>query len=136
MTQPEVLFRPYDKSKDGSKLADWISKDTVHRARYGDNFDSDEGVELYVATADGQDILFLRLSRVVRIEVQFPPKEEAGRIKVARALRKGLYRIAAMFKHSGFSEIVFESDSNNLVNYMKGLGFVQSDYLTVPLVKR
>lgn len=128
----DVRFRTYDKAKDEAKLRDWAEKDN---RGYGEAFAQKRGSEVYVASSNGEDVLFIRLSRVVRVELIWPPKEVCrfGSIKLARILKKGLFKLAALCKLSGFSELVFYTDGNNLKSYMKGLGFTESDYLTVPL---
>lgn len=134
--QPNITIRRFLRQTDEAKLKEWLAADPVHTARYGDRFTTDEGIELYTVEADGEPVFFLRLSRVLRVEMQFPPKKTSLKIKIARCLRKGLYVLAASAKHNGFAEMVFETDSEKLRNYCKGLGFAESDYLTIPLVKR
>lgn len=133
---PEVTIRSFVE-EDREYYQEWLAHDETHRARYGEHGEKFLDGIIWTVSSDGKPVAFLRLTQVMRVEAQFPPQCERPVVKFGRILRRGLFKLAALLKHFGYKEIVFESNSDGrLRTFMKGLGFAESDYLQIPLERK
>lgn len=115
---------------DFVELTEWVSKDPHHRnVITADHFmpkkDKDGNFEkgvVYVKVTDEiGTIFYLRLSNVMRAEVQFSPDADPERVRVA--LRQTFSFVSIKAKAMGYKEMLFDSVSTHLIRFFERLGF-------------
>lgn len=135
------LFKFGDESEGGpyhvdltseserATIAEWIAADPDHRDRVNDQFfiGPEPGAQCLTLTNPQGKVFFFRLTRVLRIDIQFPPastEEEQSRLR--RGLTSGFRWLRQRAAAAGFREIVFQSESRMLKVFCRRFGFKES----------
>lgn len=115
---------------DLPELTEWVSKDPYHKDIItADHFmpkpDKDGNFEngiVYLKVSDeAGTVFYLRLSNVMRTEVQFSPDATSERMR--DALRKAFSFVSAKARSMGYREMIFDSVSQHLISFFDKLGF-------------
>ena len=99
----------------------WMAEDREHDGRFPPSFwlernPSTDGMIL--EDEDGQPVLFLRIERIARVHVQFPPMQSAhDRARVMKAVDAGFQWLIPRLGVLGFCGMVFASRVDKLKNY-------------------
>jgi hypothetical protein len=129
MTLP--FFVRKAEEADREKLNQFIAADPDHAGKSQAQFwiDQGAGVESIVfndGTEEkrGDTDIFVRLTMVARIDVQFPPNEERGaRMAIGQLMKQGMPWLMAELKKRGIREVIFDSTSPGLVATCRRFGF-------------
>jgi len=114
---------------DKAELAEWVSKDEFHRHLTADHFlphyDKDgkpeKGLVFLKVHDEAGTAFYLRLSNVMRVEVQFPPAPQPER--TGHALKEAFAFTSIKAKGMGYHEMIFDSVSTPLIWFFRKLGF-------------
>jgi len=115
---------------DLPQLTEWVSKDEHHKDilkpdHFLPKIDKEGKFEkgiIYLKVEDEAGVAFyLRLSNVMRVEVQFPPDADPERTKIA--LKEAFAFVSLKAKAMGYKEMLFNSVSTHLIWFFKRLGF-------------
>lgn len=109
--------------KDLPALTEWVSQDEFHRHLKADHWipKNEKGI-VHLAVSDEKGVVFyLRMTNVMRVEVQFPPAGEP--LRVAKALKEAFSFVSLKAKALGYKQIMFESVSSHLISFFSRLGF-------------
>ncbi|MDE2106153.1 MAG: hypothetical protein KGL39_53515 [Patescibacteria group bacterium] len=116
--------------EDLPRLTEWVSQDPFHREHLtakhwvpvlDSKGESEKGVR-HLAVCDEEGVIFyLRMTNVMRVEVQFPPAGDEKR--VAKGLREAFSLVSMKAKEMGYREMLFDSISKPLVAFFSKLGF-------------
>ena len=123
-------YRIPSEEVDLEQLKKWVEQDPFHRHSLTANhwlpaFDEtgqpEKGVQ-HLAVCDEKGVVFyLRMSNVMRVEVQFPPAGDEERVK--KGLREAFSAVYVMAKKRGYKEMMFDSVSQHLIRFFSKLGF-------------
>jgi len=115
---------------DLPQLTEWVSKDEYHKDMLKpDHFlpkpDKEGKLEkgiIYLKVEDEAGVVFyLRLSNVMRAEIQFSPNAEPERVR--RGLKEAFSAVSLKAKTMGYKEMLFDSVSQHLIVFFSRLGF-------------
>lgn len=112
-------LRPVTEA-DRERVALWISQDDDHRNRVepGLFLTSNAGCECYAVEDGGEVVFFLRMTRVLRLDIQFGPDwTAADRARNREAMTAGFAWLRAAAAASGTHEIIFDSTVPQLVAF-------------------
>ena len=105
-------------------LEEWIAADPDHRGQtVAAWLEPQGGVQQLVAVDRSGPLMFIRCSNAMRLDIQFSPET---RMRTALALKDGLPFLARMFRAQGYRELIYESGSPRLVDFLQRLGFRES----------
>lgn len=111
----ELKLRP-TSPEDLKHLAECIELDEHHRG-----LDPETWVEPLTETTTFYDengtLFHLRMSRVMRVDVQFDPRVDSTRM--GEALAKAFAFVKGEARKSGFREMIFESVHKPLIEFFK-----------------
>jgi hypothetical protein len=115
---------------DHESIVQWIMCDPDHRGRVAPEFfyTDEPGIESMVLEKNGEICFFFRLSRALRIDIQFAPSEtRQEKVRTGRALDDGLNWLMGMAQDAGHRQIIFESSVEHLIEFCeKRLKFQRS----------
>lgn len=100
---------------DKPLLAEMIAQDEHHCETTTPEFFYQDGTKCLVYE-EGDHRLFARLSNALRIDIQFNNQD---RLFNAKTIARGFPKLMAWAKSKGFSEIVFFSDSPDLISFLR-----------------
>lgn len=131
-----LTLRYADELADVQNLEDWIKADDAHRDIFSPFYfvhgpmGEDDRASCYALEDEKGVVFYIRLSRVTRVRMQFPP--EGGREQKARILR-GLFHGMAFLEnhlaHAGCDEWIFDTESPKLKSLAQRLlGFTESTH--------
>lgn len=106
----------------------WTAADPWHANTTNPEFwlDQSPGIESYILEDAEGPVFFFRMTRAVRLDIQFPPEPPEGdtRKRVRDGLREGFGWLAAVLALSGVHEVIFKSENPELIRSAeKRLGF-------------
>ncbi len=105
---------------DYPTLASMLAADADH-AGTAPEFFFEPGSDLYCVEDERGPVLYLRLSRALRIDVQFRPGSSAGdRMRTARVLAQGMPWLERQARDAGFKELIFTSLTRRLIRFCEG----------------
>lgn len=116
--------------KDIPQLEEWVSQDVFHRGHLtakhwipakGADGQPEKGVRHLAVSDESGVVFYLRLTNVMRVEVQFPPAGDE--IRVAGGLKEAFSFVSINAKKMGYKEMLFDSVSSHLISFFKKLGF-------------
>jgi len=122
-------YRTPDEN-DIPQLEEWISQDVFHQGRLTAKHwipaldaegQPEKGVRHLAVSDESGVIFYLRLTNVMRAEVQFPPAGDS--VRIAKGLREAFSFVSLTAKKMGYREMIFDSVSNHLIAFFKKLGF-------------
>ena len=105
----------------------WIMADPSHAGRTPPKFflTQSKGIESYVLEDPEGPVFFFRMTRAVRIDIQFAPDEEHERTR--EGLIRGLDWLSTVLAEKGIRQLIFESVNLPLIRMAeKRLGFHRS----------
>ncbi len=110
-------------------LARWIDADVYHAGQNAEDWLRERpGVENMLVLDRKGPLFFLRCSNVMRTDIQFAPGESRElRVRIGMALKSGLPWLANESRKRGFREMIFESSSPKLVQFLETMGFRSSE---------
>jgi hypothetical protein len=118
--------------EDRELCAAWIAKDPAHAETTTPDFfiKQEPGVECYVLTENDEAVFFFKMTKAIRVDIQFAPTnsfEERDRNR--EALTEGMNWLAHALLLAGVRQILFDSCNPPLIRACeKRLGFVQSPH--------
>lgn len=122
---PELHLRPVSEA-DHPMLEAWIEADPEHRGRSTVEFFSRPSDNCYVLMDTQGPVFFLKLTRAIRMDVQFAPGVEM-RERTRHGLHRGFEVLGELLAEKGFEEAIFESKNTLLMRSMeKRTGFRRS----------
>jgi hypothetical protein len=107
------LFRPTDDADHETARA-WNDQDEWHRGKIAPEHwtEKSKGVDTYMLKDEHGDLMLVRMERLTRVSIQFPPaSDRATRDRIRNGLKKGLDFVSAAVGLKGFGEILFDTDS-------------------------
>ena len=116
--------------KDIPQLEEWISQDVFHRDHLTPKHwipvldaegKPEKGVRHLAVSDENGVVFYLRLTNVMRVEVQFPPAGEP--LRVGKGLREAFSFVSLSAKKMRYKEMLFDSVSSHLISFFKKLGF-------------
>lgn len=99
---------------DLETIAEWIEHEPDHKGRINPEFFQSQG-ECFAVLDEKTPVMFVRLDRICRVHVEFTPD---NRRKVAKHLDEFTQEIKASAKFGGFAQIIFESTSESLIQFL------------------
>lgn len=112
-------------NSDRDQIAAWIAADSDHAHRTDVNFwmpEETSAKTLHFAVEDDKGtVMYVRMERLVRVHIQFAPPSERDRLRVAIAEFAEWLRQDSKRHH--YSQIIFESVSKHLCNFLYKLGY-------------
>lgn len=110
------------KEEDKALLADLIAADLHHQDSTQPDFFFRDGTKCLVYESEDQEHqMFVRLSNSLRLDIQF---NNDDKVFNAKTILTAFPRLKAWAKQKGFSEIVFDSQSLELIAFLtKRFGF-------------
>lgn len=118
--------------RDHALVKSWIEKDPFHASTTKPDFFlfSTRGMDCYVLEDDEGPIFFFKMTRAVRLDIQFgPSRSTEERERNRDALSEGLAWLNGVLWASGFRQVLFNSENPVLVrSCTKRLGFVASPH--------
>lgn len=116
---------------DRALCAAWIEADADHRGKVEPDFfiKQQPGIECFVLEdKHGQPVFYFRMSRPIRVDIQFgPATNRAEKKRNADALEHGFGWLKEIAAKSGYRQIIFESQSDELAFFCKArFGFHKS----------
>ncbi len=129
-----VTIREANES-DLPRLSKWIAEDSCPQHHGVDprwwitNSFSEEkpmGTRSLAVETPGGVVFYLKLENVMRCYIQFPPDVERDKEVTALALKRAFLEISAGAKHLGYHEMIFDSQSQGLVNLFTKFGFKEA----------
>lgn len=137
-------LRPTDRLSDIEQLSDWIQADDVHRDIFepgyfmGGEFALDPRPTCYALEDAEGTVFYVRISRVARVRIQFPP--EGGpktRTRIMAGLLHGMAFLEGMLARAGVEEWIFDTVSPKLKTLAERLlGFTESTHEMVRSIKQ
>lgn len=123
--------------QDAELAREWTKADPEHDGRFPATFwlEKNPSTDGMVLEEDGNPVLFVRIERIARIHVQFPPiPTRRDRVRVLKAVNAGLQWMITRLGVLGFCGMVFSSRIPGLKDYFeKRFGFRGSEYLYKPI---
>lgn len=117
------MIRPI-KPEDRETITNWIADDPDHRGRVDAEFFYAPATESLVIEKRGEPVLFYRLSRSLRVDIQF---RYDRRLETAAGLVEGCNDLKRRGPAGGFSELIFDSKYEPLMRFAtRRLGFWKS----------
>ncbi len=112
--------------KDRTKIEHWISLDPDHAGHCEPEFwlpgEAPDGI-VRVAFEDALGpSLFVRGEKCLRLHIQFPPEKWRN----AKSLVQFIPMIEADARKHGFTQIIWESTSESLINFTEQFGYRRS----------
>jgi hypothetical protein len=112
--------------QDRTKLEEWIAADPDHKDRCKADFwlpakEPDGIARIAMEDALGA-ALFVRAEKCLRLHIQFPPEKWRN----AKSLIKFIPMIEADARKHGFSQIIWESTSDKLIQFTEQFGYRRS----------
>jgi hypothetical protein len=132
---PEQIKLPFSvrraEPKELDRLNEFIAADPDHAGKCQAQFwiDQAPGVESVVFNdgpeeKPGDTDVYVRLTMVARLDVQFPPnKTREKKMAIAQLMKQGMPWLMAELKRRGIREVVFDSKSPGLIAMCKRFGF-------------
>lgn len=118
--------------EDRGRISDWMVEDTAdHRKLNPDLFLEPRTESLMFGDEQG-DLLALRISRVMRVDIQFNP-DPAAKERLRACLLKEFPWLKAEARKSGFRQLMFDSINKPLIAFCRRrFGFKPSpdEYIT------
>lgn len=103
--------------EDKPRLAEMIAADDHHRETTTPEFFFESGTKCLVYESDDTEHqMFIRFSNCLRLDIQFDNEDRRFN---ARTILTNFPRIVAWAKQKGFTEIVFSSDSPDLIAFLQ-----------------
>jgi hypothetical protein len=126
----EYTLRPATEA-DRDLATTWTAADPWHANTTPPDFWLDQaiGLESYILEDAEGPVFFFRMTRAVRLDIQFPPEDphDDMRKRVRDGLREGFGWLAAVLALSGVHQVIFKSENPELIRSAeKRLGFVPS----------
>ena len=112
----ELLLRSVTED-DYEMLQTWIDADPEHRGISTVEFFA-KGRDCWVLMDAEGPVFFLKLSQVIRMDVQFAPGEHARR-RTRNGLHQGFPPLGALLAEKGFVEAVFDSKNERLMRSLE-----------------
>lgn len=143
--------------EDYRRLDQWIAADPAHAGILDPEFfmgqaidrsgelAADPRVTVCALDDDKGTLMYLRLTRASRVQIQFPPTPEPEgsregfkhRREIVNALIRGMAFLEVALEHAGATEWIFESESPQLRAMVeKRMGFVSSPREMVRVIPR
>lgn len=130
-------LQPASFAQHATLIREWINADPDHRGRVtAENWFSGEATCLLVEDREGP-LFFLRLCNELRaggippeprrrwrIDMQFSP---VSPLRIARALATGSAWLVERARHLGYDELVYDSSTPRLVQFMERNGFHRAE---------
>lgn len=118
-----MIVRRLEES-DRELMAKWTANDPDHCYYPADWIYQGERKEKMILEDDQGPILGFRISKALRVDIQF---NEAEKKRTAQGLMEGFAWLLERAQKAGFSEVIFESKSKPLIRFCKKrFGFVES----------
>jgi hypothetical protein len=108
--------------EDKPLLAKWIAQEPSHN--HTPAFYSQEGTKSVMYEDEEGEVLALKFTPCLRLDIEFSPT--AGRARIAKAMTEEFPKLVEQAKTQGFKEFVFESSSTNLIAFCEKLGYTAS----------
>ena len=111
---------------DIDQIREWINADPFHQIMAPEWWLTGEGTLSFCLQDDTGPICFLRFDDedgLLRMNTQFGPEEEVSKKRLITAILNQFPPFIERIKAQHFKGIVFESTSENLINFMKKIGF-------------
>jgi len=108
---------------DHQTLQDWIENDPDHRDTNLEFFTQARGLTHVWEDQEGT-VMFVKLSKSLRIDIQFDENNEQ---RNAQTIVAGLPVLAAQARDAGFEEIIFCSKSPKLVAFLRKIFKFQAE---------
>jgi hypothetical protein len=123
--------------EDRKLLDDWIEKDLGHKSKleanyflglYPDGTPDSRPTCYAIEDENGSPLLYIRLSKVARVRIQFPPlRNRRQRMLNAEALMKGMAYLEALLAQCNTEEWIFDTTNMELAHFaISHLGFQAS----------
>lgn len=148
-------FRAIEET-DYAQLEDWIAADPSHAGTMDPEFFMGEAIDatgnlapdprvtaLVLTDGNGADLMYVRLTRASRVQIQFLPKVRgtrellAQREQMREALMKGMAFLEVGLARAGCTEWIFDSQSPHLRSLVeKKMGFEGSPNEMVRIIPR
>lgn len=110
------------KDQDHERLARFIEADADHRGRVKPEYfyNREPGIESYAIEDASGNVVYFRITRCLRIDVQFGPSETpAQRAAIRDTLMDGFAWLIGQASRSGIRQIIFDSVSRPLIAFCK-----------------
>lgn len=121
------------RPEDHALLCAWIDADPHHRGKTLPSF-FEAAKDCFLLHDEHAPVFFLKLSRAVRLDVQFAPGD---RIRTRRGLHEGFPPLAAILAATGAEEVLFAADTELLARSMeKRMGFKRSPHELVRSLRK
>jgi hypothetical protein len=101
---------------DRPLLQQWIADDEDHKDTTAPDFWLSPENLSHVYEDENGPVLFVKMSKVLRLDIQFDNK---AKVRNAKVILRGFPGLAKLAKEAGFREIVFCSKSKGLVGFLK-----------------
>lgn len=121
-----MLTRREVSTADRDQIAEWISQDSDHKDRGDANFwlpENEKDDQCFAMEDEHGTIFYVRLEKVLRLHVQFAPKE---RQRTAAAIDEFTKQIATAAKATGYAQLIFDSVFAPLIRFLHKRGFRSS----------
>lgn len=103
--------------EDKPRLAKMIAADDHHRESTTPEFFFEPGTKCVVYESDdAEHQMFVRFSNCLRLDIQF---DNEDRLFNAKTILSNFPKVVAWAKQKGFTEIVFDSNSPDLIVFLK-----------------
>jgi hypothetical protein len=115
-----VKIRPAAE-KDRPLLEQWIAEDEDHSGTTTADFWLSPDSLSHVYEDDKGTVLFLKMSKVLRLDIQF---DSRAKLRNAKTILAGFPALEELARKAGFREIVFCSKSQGLTGFLqRAFGF-------------
>lgn len=126
----KYTLRPATEA-DRPLAAAWVSADEWHANTTEPDFflSAEKGIESYVLEDPHGPVFFFRMTRTIRLDIQFPPDDERQPTheRTREALMAGVEWLAGSLALAGIHQLIFDSTNPLLIRSAeKRLGFHRS----------